>query len=403
MMVDFFERDDFTLVTLIIPQSRLLHCLDMIQASWPYNAIHFDCRGTLIRDNWLQTFLPTMNPECEYLQFTVNDVDADQFMDFCAEVNELHLPGAGAIFSNKCAYLKSNAPAVADYCTPSHKEVAEGYSSKPFKSNLYAVYALIQSGRTEQAIKAAMQAGSHGPIVYFVEGRGTRDRAGWLKITKKPYEEVVMVLVEDIDRESVIEALVTAGRVGTLGSGVVFDMPIAKGLVNLPTSLGVRSQRSTNEQITAAIDELMGNSDWRNRRSLDALVARVESQQSQDLVRPKSVLLNAFLPRKHANEFLDHILIIGIPGANVTYAKRFSLSDEKNQQGVQIHHELVQVRMVVPKNESAAYADALQTFAIEQGYKGITIYEQALEQVIRYQIKTKETDKTRFYRGAKVE
>jgi nitrogen regulatory protein PII len=400
-MTNFFERDDFSLVTLITPQTKLLHCLEMVQAHWPYNAIHFDCRGTLVRDNWFQTFLPTMNPECEYLQFMVKDADVDQFMAFCVEVNDLHLPGAGAIFSAKCTSLKSNASAVAAYCE--RESEAETESSKPFKNNLYAVYALIQSGRTEQAIKAAMQAGSHGPIVYFVEGRGTRDRAGWLKITKKPYEEVVMVLVEDIDRESVIEALVTAGRVGTLGSGVVFDMPVGQGLVNLPTSLGNRSQRSTNEQITAAIDELMGSSDWRNRRTLDALVARVESQQSQDLIRPKSVLLNAFLPRKYANDFLDQVLIIGIPGANVTYAKRFSSEDETNEQGVQIHHELVQVRMVVPVTESSRYSAALQAFAVEQGYKGITIYEQPLEQVIRYQIKAKASDNARFYRGARLE
>lgn len=399
-MTDFFKRDDFTLVTLIIPQVRLPHCLEMVQSRWPYNAIQFDCRGTLVREQWFQTFLPTMNPECEYLQFMVNDSDVTEFMAFCVDVNDLHLPGAGAIFSSKCTKLSSNASAVAAYCEQDRETTNE--SSKPFKNNLYAVYALIQSGRTEQAIKAAMQAGSHGPIVYFVEGRGTRDRAGWLKITKKPYEEVVMVLVEDIDRESVIEALVTAGRVGTLGSGVVFDMPIGQGIVNLPTSLGNRSQRSSNEQITAAIDELMGNSDWRNRRTLDALVARVQSQQSQDLARPKSVLLNAFLPRKYANDFLDQILIIGIPGANVTYAKRFSVDDEKNEQGVQIHHELVQVRMVVPATESATYSESLQAYAIEQGYDGITIYEQDLEQVIRYQIKAKETEKTRMYRGAKV-
>jgi nitrogen regulatory protein PII len=399
-MTDFFERDDFSVVTLIIPQVKWPHCLEMVQSHWPYNAIQFDCRGTLVRDNWLQTFLPTMNPECEYVQFMVNDADVDEFMAFCVDVNDLHLPGAGAIFSSKCTHLSSNATAVTAY---RHRDDHEqNQTSKSFKNNLYAVYALIQSGRTEQAIKAAMQAGSHGPIVYFVEGRGTRDRAGWLKITKKPYEEVVMVLVEDIDRESVIEALVTSGRVGTLGSGVVFDMPIGKGLVNLPTSLGNRRQRSTNEQITAAIDELMGNSDWRNRRSLDALVARVASHNAQDLVQPKSVLLNVFLPRKYANDFLDQVLILGIPGANVTYAKRFSLQDEKNEQGVQIHRELVQVRMVVPASESRHYSQELRAFATQEGYKGITLYEQDLEQVIRYQIKAKETENVRMYRGAKV-
>lgn len=400
-MTDFFESDEFSVISLIIPQGKLSYTLAEIQANWPYNAVHFDCRGTLVREHWFQTFLPVINPECEYLQFMVKDSDIDSFMEFCVDLADLHLPGAGAIFSSKCMSLTSNAAAVAEYRQLESNKAPQEIT-KPFKSNIYAVYALIQSGRTEQAIKAAMQAGSHGPIVYFVEGRGTRDRAGWLKITKKPYEEVVMVLVEDIDRQSVIEALVTAGRVGTLGSGVVFDMPVGQGLVNLPRSLGNRSQRSTNEQITAAIDELMGNTDWRNRRTLDALMERVEAHHAQDHIRPKSVLLNAFLPRKYANDFLDQVLIIGIPGANVTYAKRFSASDDTNEQGVQIHHELVQVRMVVPETDSAGFSAALKAFAVEQGYKGVTIYEQDLEQVIRYQLKAKDVDKTQNYRGAKV-
>jgi nitrogen regulatory protein PII len=398
-MTDFFERDDFSLVTLIIPQAKLSHCLAEIQAHWPYNAIQFDCRGTLVREHRFQLFLPTINPECEFLQFMVKDLDVTPFMGFCAEVNSLHLPGAGAVFSSKSTSFTSNASAVADYCEHSREQTAvDEQTNKSFKSNLYAVYALIQSGRTEQAIKAAMQAGSHGPIVYFVEGRGTRDRAGWLKITKKPYEEVVMVLVEDIDRQSVIEALVTAGRVDKLGGGVVFDMPVGQGLVNLPTSVGNRSQRSSNEQITTAIDELMGGTDWRNRRTLEALMASSEFQGPQNHIGSKSVLLNAFLPRKYANVFLEQVLILGIPGANVTYAKRFSLSDDANDLGVHIHHELVQVRMVVSKEDSIGFSTALKQFVQEQEYDGVTIYEQELEQVIRYQLKANNTmDKTQNY------
>lgn len=402
-MVDFFEKNDFSLVTLIIPQGRLSHTLTMIQSRWPYNVIQFDCRGTLVREQWFQAFLPIMNPECEYLQFVVLDSDVTEFMQFCSEVSDLNLPGSGAIFSIKCSRLISNAKAVAGYCEQAEREEEpETEGVVQLKDNLYAVYALIQSGRTEQAIKAAIQAGSHGPIVYFVEGRGTRDRAGWLKITKKPYEEVVMVLVEDLDRESVIEALVTAGRVGSLGSGVVFDMPIDKGLVNLPTSVGNRSHRSSNEQITSAIDQLMGNTDWRNRRTLDALMEKVQAPHEQNLVRPKSVLLGALIPRKYANDFLDQILIIGIPGANVTYAKLFSGDDANNEKGVQIHHELVQIRMAVLESESVDYVSKLQQYAAEQGYKGVTIYEQDLAQVVRYQIKAKDDDNTRTYRGVKV-
>jgi nitrogen regulatory protein PII len=403
-MAKFLDKQGFTLVTLIIPQSRLHTFMNELLHHWPYKAIQFDCRGTIIRDQWFQALLPVMNPESEYLQFIIKDHEVVDFMTFCIDINDLHLPGSGAIFSSKFSHLSANsADLLSDQTRPS--EVQSAPSDKelhvPFKTNLFAVYALLQSGRTEQAIKAAIQAGSHGPIVYFVEGRGTRDRAGWLKITKKPYEEVLMVLVESSDRASVIEAIANAGNVGALGSGVVFDMEIDSGLVNLPTSMGKKNQRSSNEEITAAIDHLMGNADWRDRSNMNSLMAKVASS-NMGTQGYKSVLLTALLPRKHANDFLDQILILGIPGANVIYAKLFSAQDAKNPTGLHIHHEIAQIRMVVSEIECIKYRLQLQTFAQQSLYSDVILYEQELSEVIRYQAKEKEVQGGDYYRGAKL-
>lgn len=384
-MSNFVRRDQCSLISLIIPQSKIHHCLVEILANWKYNPIQFDCRGTLVRQHRFLNLLPAINPECEFMQFLVNNEDVDGFMKFCIELNDLHLPGSGAIFSTPCDWVLTNSTDMAQNCEPSGS-VANG-AGKSLKSNLYAIYALIQSGRTEQAIKAAMQAGSHGPIVYFVEGRGTRDRAGWLKITKKPYEEVVMVLVEDLDRASVAEALVSAGKVDTFGGGVLFDQPLGQGLVNLPTSVGNRSQRSTNEQITAAIDELMGSNDWRNRRTLDALVTRTQSQQSGSDEKAERVLLGTLLPRKHAHDFLEHMLVIGVPGANVAYPKLFAGDDGENGRGVEIHHELAQIRMVVEKTKAEVLCEKMIRFATDNEYNGVSFYEQPIGDVVRYQQK----------------
>lgn len=408
-MTDFNQKDGFSVVSLIIPQARLHDFLPEVLANWPYKAIQFDCRGTIVREHWFQAFLPIMNPECEYLQFVVNDLDVEAFMEFCIRVNDLHLPGSGAIFCAKCTHLSSNAPSTLSHSQRTETETEKThFLDEPetrFKKNLYAIYAMIQSGRTENAIKAAMQAGSHGPIVYFVEGRGIRDRAGWLKITKKPYEEVVMVLVEDLDRARVKEALVTAGRVNTLGGGVVFDMPITQGLVNLPTSIVDRKQIASNEQIAAAIDQLMGNTDWRDRSSLDSLFEKAQSSATSSTPKSQSVVLSALLPRKYANDFLDQILIIGIPGANAAYAKLFATEDAENEKGLHIHHELVQVKMVVPADQSVDYRMQLQAFATEQDYEHVTLYEHEVGNVERYVKKEreKEVNSGPVYRGVKFE
>ncbi|MBX2857717.1 MAG: hypothetical protein KTR17_03560 [Cellvibrionaceae bacterium] len=398
-MADFIEYEGFSLVSLVIPQARLHRCLESVLTQWPYDAVQFDCRGTVTREHWFQAFLPNMNPECEYLQFLIPDHDLSGFMQFCIEVNDLHLPSSGAVFSARCVYYASNTHSLANRRGASSQGLTSKLSPLRLKNNLYAIFALIQFGRTENAIKAAMQAGSHGPIVYFVEGRGIRDRVGWLKITKKPYDEVILVLVEDIDRARVKEALVSASGVNALGGGIIYEMPIDSGLVNLPTSISNKSRLASNEQIIAAVDQLMGNTHWRDNRSLTSLLDK-NSSSRQIMDTENNIALCAFIPRKHAEEFLNYVLSIGIPGANVIYTKLFSR--ENQQQGqVSIQHELAQVRMVLPKASCPHYRAQLQQFAVEQQYSRLTFYQQEVRGVARYQFKpkAKEALKGSMYRG----
>ncbi len=393
-MADFIEREGYSRVSLIIPQTKLLKCLNGLLGHWPYKAIHFNCRGTVVAEHWFQALLPIMNPEMEYLQFIVKDIDVEPFMQFCVDVCDLHLPGSGAVFSSEFMRLSATSPSVLFENTNFFRgdETYSSYkveSPVKFKTNLYIVFGLLQSGKTDQAIKAAMQAGSHGPIVYFVEGRGTRDKAGWLKITKKPYEEVVMLLVEEADRENVIDALVSAGNVGSVGSGVVFAVPVASGLVNLPTSVSASKNRASNQQITAAIDELMGSADWRNTSSLSSLIDKNNTSRNHH-AKHDTVLIGVLLPRKYANELLDHILYTGIPGANVIYTKLFVKGDAGPDHHFKVGQELVLIRMIVAEEECARYRLELKDFMLRQRYADVMYYEQDVSNMVRYQVKQKE-------------
>jgi len=394
----FIDKSGVSLVSLIIPQARLNYFLKQALAEWPYKVIQFNCRGTMIREHWFQAFLPAINPECEYLQFLVSDADLDDFIEFCIKTNELHLPGAGAVFSVRCQHFSSNSTDTVVQAAESNAKREPLSSPVRLKNNLYGIFALIQSGRTDNAIKAAMQAGSHGPIVYFVEGRGTRDRVGWLKITKKPYEEVVMVLVEDIDRARVKEALVSAGRVNTLGGGIIFEIPIERGLVNLPTSISNKSRLASNEQIIAAVDQLMGNTDWRDTRSIASMLDKNQGRNKHD-VTANSTALCALIPRKYTEGFLNALLSIGIPGANVIYTKLFSGDDDQNQLQLSIHHEVVLIRMVLPTDKCGNYRLKLQEFVCEAGYNSVTFFEIDVRGVVRYQLKPKEKVKSMVHKG----
>ena len=211
-MTAFKHYQSYSIVTAIIPQHRANAILSEVFKHFDYGALQFDARGTLVRDYWYQVFLPVMNPENEFLQFIIADDAVDDFMQYLIKLADLGIPGTGAVFSIPCLSLYCNSDLFIHTLEAPNKPTTTTSSIK-IKDNLSAVFALVQSGRTESAIRSSIQAGSHGPIVYHAEGRGTRDRVSWLKITKKPYEEVILVLVDNIDKEAVIDAIVNAGRI----------------------------------------------------------------------------------------------------------------------------------------------------------------------------------------------
>jgi nitrogen regulatory protein PII len=343
--------------------------------------LQFDARGTLAHDRWYQAFIPMVNPENEYLQFIVSGDNVDDFMSYLVRVAQLHLPGAGGAYSVPCLSYASDSEKFVNRSDVVSKDIVEQPIN--FKKNLSVVFALIQSGRTEPAIRAAMQAGSHGPIVYYAEGRGTRDRMGWLKITKKPYEEVIMTIVDKVDKDSVIDAIVNAGNINVPGGGILYDLPISKGIVNFPTSVGKRSELATTHQMVAALDELMGSSDWRDRRAL----ARDDKQlggESSSTNGGNTYLLRVLVPRKYVHTIMDAAIEFGAPGTNVTYVKKLASHADVDESGFTMHEEMGFIRMVLSQSLSVKIRDNLKYYCTENNINNVLICELAVNKVIRY-------------------
>lgn len=380
-MSGFHEYNDVSIVTAIIPQHRAQAILKKIYDNYGYAALQFDARGTLAHDRWYQAFIPMVNPENEYLQFIVANDHVDGFMSYLVKVAQLHLPGSGGAYSTPCLSYASDSEKFANRPDVIPKETVE----KPinFKKNLSVVFALIQSGRTEPAIRAAMQAGSHGPIVYYAEGRGTRDRMGWLRITKKPYEEVIMTIVDKVDKDPVIDAMVSAGNINVPGGGILYDLPIQKGIVNFPTSVGKRSALASTHQMVAALDELMGSSDWRDRRALIRDDKQSDAEKGSRNVEDMC-LLRVLVSRKYVHTIMDAAIEFGAPGTNVTYVKKLASHSDVDESGFTMHEEMGFIRMVLPQSLSMKIRDDLKAYCMEHDINNVLLCELAVNKVIRY-------------------
>lgn len=377
------QFENIYLVTAIIPQHHAQYCLQQISANFGLSALQFDARGTLAHNRWYQRFLPMMNPENEYLHYLLPQENVDAFLDFVIKTARLYLPGAGAIFAMPCVNYESNSPRY--FCTPQPALTNSEASPYSLKTGQQALFALVQSGRTENAIRAAMQAGSHGPMVYFSEGRGTRDQYGWLKITKKPYEEVIMTLVDQVDCAAVSEAIVNAGRINMPGGGILYQQPVDKCLVNLPTATSKTNALASDHQMVAAIDQLMGNTNWRDRSAMAAAENKrsalgQKTKQSQTLC-----LLTILVSREHAYPIMATAIAFGAGGANVTFVKQLGGElDRDEKTGFAFHEEMGLIKIVLNEKQASHIRAAIKDYGAEKTIDSLTIFEQEISSIKRY-------------------
>lgn len=89
---------------------------------------------------------------------------------------------------------------------------------------------IVQRGKADRVVKAAMKAGAQGATVFFARGTGIREKLGLLGIAIQPEKEVIMIVIESELTEKVFEAIVEAGKLRIPGHGFAFINEIKKAV-----------------------------------------------------------------------------------------------------------------------------------------------------------------------------
>jgi len=397
-----------SVVMAILPPASAKPVVERLFASGERNAFVTNARGTLIRDQWLQRFLPLVSPEKEILRFLVPDAQVDAVVQDIAEAGELRYPGAGAVFSVPCDDLwhTCDFPIWADLSG----EYTAPDASVSLRENLSAISCILQPEQTEAVSRAAMQAGAHGPIVFYCEGRGLRDRLGWLRITKKRSKEVLMVVVDNADADAVIDAINVTGRLELPGRGYLYRMPVQKGIVNLASTIGTNRHHAADmQQVIAAIDELMGHSDWRRRQVVDlglagrvAGISALGAGAAPQAPEEAHTRLSFICGQAHMQTLLDAALGAGATGANIISA-RFVEAESKVAMGRRLNRERSWVQTVMPQAAARTVERALMDRAETEGIREVCVFSQPVTRVLTYRAQAQQQRGeigTRTYRGA---
>lgn len=402
-MAGFHAVENLSSITAILPRASAARVLEQVFDLGGHGATVFIARGTLIRDHWLQRLIPVISPVMRYIQVLVPDDEVDGLIEQIYTVGGLHRPGAGAVFCIPCEeVVYSN-----DYPVWSPSEGSLTNASLDIKENLTAIYCITRRAEIDTISRAAMQAGGHGPVVQLCEGRGLRAGLGWLRITSKPDKELLAIVVDNADADEVFDAVIRAGRIGSPGRGIAYRLPVQKGVVNLTSVYGHAHQAATLEQIIAAIDDLKGDSHWRDQSVIDlgrtgkvAGVGLAPSGQ-RDLVDYVSLI--CVVRREHMEPLMAAATQAHAPGINVVYGK-FSETEESIAAGVSLTRERGVLRSILPRTQVGRVREALLETAEENNLPEICLYVQSVSRVVAYvpEVRKPTTLQGQRYRGAVV-
>ncbi|MEM7002698.1 MAG: hypothetical protein AAF529_18055 [Pseudomonadota bacterium] len=379
----FSNNQSGSLVTSILPPSVMTKLTAEYAQNQPGAAMLWRARGSLIHEQWLKRWLPPVSPAKSMMQMVLPRSEAKAMVDWIAREANLDNQAVGAVFCTN----SDNFFFGADFARPAQPPKVDIQPEATQKEQLHAIYCIVSTKQSDRVCKAAIDAGAHGPIVHFSEGRGLRDRLGWLRITKEQYKEVLMVLCDEDSLDRTFNAMARAGEVHLPGRGFMYQTDVEHGIFNFPSRAAPTHHEASLQQIVAAIDSLQGHQHWR-----DTSVFQVGGQgqaigvqaNPKFVTKPNQHRLYAMVAAEQLTPFVDLLLENGAPGLNFTRGRKLGdklggLTDES-----QLNAEYAIVRSIADEETSLRLAEVIEQSSAAAGVGDICVTINPVNKVATY-------------------
>jgi len=97
-------------------------------------------------------------------------------------------------------------------------------------NDLRLITCVVQRGKADKIVKAAIDAGAGGATVCFGRGMGVRERLGLLGLAIVPEKEIIMIACKEAETERIMEAIVRVAHLDVPGHGIAYVSPIFKAV-----------------------------------------------------------------------------------------------------------------------------------------------------------------------------
>lgn len=307
-MLSLFE--DISLITIIDPRGDAVPVIEAAHSAGALFGTIIEARGfTQSKRRFLRNL--SISPAMEKIMLYAESKNAKNIIQTCIQQTGISHSSFGAVINTAPVTLFALKDSVVLNENPAHYPG----EALALQKNMRLITCICQRGKADTIARAAVNAGSTAPIIYFAEGHGLRDRMGLLRIALNPEKELIKVITGDMEAYHVFDAMVEAGSLYTPGMGYIYVTDIPEGYVNLHSTLSDSHTEATVEQIIKAIDDLKGTKTWRLSKTGFTSLKKVQRPTLYDLIN-----LRVITRRELGNEFVRVAFSSGVEGATRYYA-----------------------------------------------------------------------------------
>jgi len=90
------------------------------------------------------------------------------------------------------------------------------------------IISIVRNGWGDRVLEASCKAGAEGGTIMLGRGVGIHEHQKILGVPIEPEKEIVLSLIHPDKKESILQAIVTAGELDKPGTGIAFVLPVEK-------------------------------------------------------------------------------------------------------------------------------------------------------------------------------
>ena len=94
--------------------------------------------------------------------------------------------------------------------------------------NNEGIVCIIERGKADAVVKAAIAAGAGGATIFFGRGSGAQTFSFFHSLNVDSAKEIIIIIVTPETRAAVVDALTAAARLNEPGKGLLFTFPITE-------------------------------------------------------------------------------------------------------------------------------------------------------------------------------